>query len=443
MSIEDSDIPVASGEPLLQELASIGKGLDIRHSIRHQHYFNGKLLADVFLGLHEGTYFGSDYELSYGLKLDLTESRRTDDNFSINHFSFASLNEHFDYRIGKFVSKIGTLDYLGNINPLNELQLNYYDETNINLRFAPAWMAQFNWYNNDEATTSLHFKPLNKEEYAINSGFYQYGLNVFIPFLMVNTGNDDLNLVGEKVLLPVYEDNGKAAVSKYLSENWPDTEHSFENSTVGINHLITRDNFIIGFSAFSGLAKIPLIKINPELLNDLASTDSSDKASYIEQYLQNDDNSPIVQMEFERFYQAAAYYETSWNQFGLRGELSYRDKLPLLDRVTNQATLGFGADYRNGFYTSLELQYSYYDKVDAASSVAFWLLELEPWHKDGWEFTFQNVLTAARVKENSIKADLVKLALDKKDLQIAFEYLLHDKQEYAPNSFSMRLKVKF
>jgi len=418
-------------------VAKVWEESEVKTSLYYRNFQNEGYFQDSVFGLTEAIYEADDYTLDLGIGYQNISG----DRVFINHFSYAQEFENFDYKIGKFVTKAGVMDFVSFIDVFNNTRIEYYDDENVNVRFDPAWMAKVDVYPDENSTFGLYLKPYDQTNNVLFGESIQYGLNSVIPFLVTNTGNADLDLVGEQVLLPVYEDNAKPAISQYLMDKLPDEDPRFDNTSVFLNYVITDDNYTFGALYTSAYSSFPIIILDQELIETLKNLDEADKEIYVEDYLSNDENEPIQLVEYFRYNQFALYYESSVGQFGFRGEVSYRDKFPLLNRTTGMFTLGLGVDHQSAFYNNLEVQYSKFDDSDLTAYYLIWLAKSDMIKLDQWELGLQNIVTYASYEDNDILANFSGIRLLRDNYEITIEYLTHSKEEYVSDTASLKLKV--
>lgn len=410
---------------------------EVKTSLYYRNFQNEGYFQDSLFGLTEALYEADDYTLDLGVGYQNIE----DDRIFINHLSYAQEFENFDYKIGKFVTKVGVMDFVSFIDVFNNTRIEYYDDENVNVRFDPSWMAKVDIYPDESSTFGLYVKPYDQTNNVLFGESIQYGLNSVIPFLITNTGNADLDLVGEQVLLPVYEDDAKPVISKYLMDKLPNEDPRIDNTSIFLNFAITDDNYTFGVLHISAYSSFPIIVLDQELISALKNLDEKDKESYIQDYLSKEENEPIKLVEYFRYNQFALYYESSIGQLGVRGEISYRDKFPLLNRTAGMMTLGLGIDHQSSFYNNLEVQYSKFDDSDLSAYYLIWLAKSDMMKFGQWELGLQNIVTYAAYEDNDILANFSGIRFLRDDFEITIEYLTHSKKEYVSDTASFKVKV--
>jgi len=410
---------------------------EVKASLYYRNFENEGYFQDSVFGLAEMLYEGDDDTLDIGIGYQNLEN----DRVFINHLSYAQEFEDFDYKVGKFVTKVGVMDFVSFIDVFNNTRIEYYDDENVNVRFDPTWMAKIDMYPDENSTFGLYLKPYDQTNNVLFGESIQYGLNSVIPFLVTNTGDADLDLVGEQVLLPVYENDAKPAISSYLLDKVPNEDPRFDNTSIFLNYVVTEDNYTFGALHTSAYSSFPIIVLDQELISALRNIAEEDKEAYVEDYLSKDENEPIKLVEYFRYNQFALYYESSVGQFGFRGEFSYRDKFPLLNRTSGMMTFGLGVDHQSAFYNNVELQYSKFDDSDLSAYYLIWLAKSDMMKVGQWELGLQNMVTYAAYEDNDVTANFSGIRLLRDNFEITIEYLTHSKEEYVSDTASLKLKV--
>ncbi len=393
---------------------------------------------DSLFGLTEASYEGDDFVIDAGIAYQNIDNK----GLYLNHLSYAQEHEYYDFKVGKFVSKVGVMDFLSFIDVFNNTRVEYYDDANVNIRYAPSWMAKIDTYPDENTTFGLYIKPYDQSSNLLFGESVQVGLNAVVPHLITHTGNADLDLIGEQVLLPVYENDAKPVVSDYLLDKIPNEDPSLNNTSIFLNFVVTEDDYTFGALHSSAYSSFPTINYDPDLVNAVeALVTDEDKEAYIQNYLADADNDPISNIDYFRYNQFSLYYESFVGQFGYRGEISYRDKFPLLNQTSGMFTVGLGLDHQSAFYNNFEVQYSKFDAVNADAYYLIWLARSEKVKLDEWDVGVQNILTYGAYDNNDLMANLTALQFSVDNLEVTLEYLTHSKQEYVSDTASIKFKV--
>jgi hypothetical protein len=415
-------------------------GALFHRSLEDQTIFNNSTL-----GLIEASYAADSLDFQAGIVYE----NNLDREVRINSLSVKSYhdnqerNKHFDYQIGKFVTKVGVLDYLSLLNNYNIPRVQYYDEANPNVRYAPAWMGRLDIYPNPKATASLILQPFDAEYAALWGRGQQFGLNAVVPYLLTNTGDEDLNLIGNVILVPVYENGAKSALNRYLDSKTEELDSDLYNSSMGVSYLINQHNNTYGVSFINGVSKAPLIKIDQNLLTAIRLLTGDDKQAYLDDFVLQANNEPIKSIEYFRYNQLGLFYETSLDQFGLRGEISYQDKFPLLNELSNLTTFGLGLDHQGWVYNNFEVQYFQFNERDVAAYYGIWSLHFDPVNVGSVKVQLKNTLAYGNFENTTITTTLPSLTFSYQKLDVSLEYLAHSRQEFTPDTASISVKLTF
>ncbi|WP_127470897.1 hypothetical protein [Thiomicrorhabdus aquaedulcis] len=433
-------------EQLKSDTPSWVKEVDVNGALFYRNLEDETIFNDSALGLIEADYAGDTYEVQAGLVYE----NSLESSLKINSLSFKSYhdnavrNQHYDFQLGKFVTKVGVLDYLSLLNTYNIPRVQYYDETNPNLRFVPAWMGKLDIYPDTDSTVSLHLQPFDPEYVALWGRGQQFGLNAVVPYLLTNTGNEDLDLIGNAILVPVYENGAKTALNRYIDSKVQEIDSDMYNSTMGVSYLINQQHNTYGVSFVNGVSKAPLIKIDPNLIAAVGLLVGEDKQAYLDDFVLQADNAPIKSIDYFRYNQAGLFYETTLAQLGLRAEITHQDKFPLLNELSNLTTLGVGIDHKGMVYNNLELQYFNFNERNLAAYYAVWALKLDPFNLGGsWKLHLKNTLAYGKFDNTDIATTLPSVTFSYDTLDIALEYLAHSRQEFTPDTATVAVKLRF
>lgn len=425
--------------PFSSWVEDVAAETEFKTTLIYRNFLDNQYFKDSLLGLTEANYQGDDYSVDVGI----IYRNLTDDKIELNQLSYAYEADNFDFKAGKFVSKIGVMDFLSFVDVLNNTRVEYFDDSNVNIHYKPSWMVKLDTYPDDNTTFGLYLKPYDQDSNTLFGDSIQFGLNSVVPFIVTNTGNSDLDLIGREVLLPAYEDGGaKNATSDYIFEKLPNEDPRFDNTSVFLNFVITEDNYTFGAVHTSAYSALPVFKFDADFESGVGALDAEDKEQYIADYLEDENNEPIEALEYFRYNQFALFYESSIGQVGYRAELSYRDKFPLIYRTSSMVTLGLGVDHQSTFYNNLELQYSKFDTSELDAYYLIWLFKTDSKRFGSWDVSFQNMLTYGVYDTYDVWANFSGVQLELDNYQISLEYLTHSERQYLDNTAAIKFKVQ-
>lgn len=396
---------------------------------------------NLFFGLTEIKYSKKNNEIELGVAYQNT----ADNNLFINNLAFSQEHENIDLKIGKFVSKIGVMDFLSTINTLNNTRIEHYNEPNVNVRYIPAWMAKADIYPDDNSTLNIYVKAYDQANNILLNKSTQFGLNSVLPFFITHSAkNDSLGLISKKVLLPVYERNAKPIISTYLQDKMPNEKPSIDNTSLFLNYSITDNDYTVGTLYTNAYSSLPIVTFDADLVASVDNIiDTNGKEIHVENYLSKPNNEPIKLIESFRYNQMSLYYESFIGQLGYRGEVSYRDKFSLLNKTSGMTTISLGVDQQSSFYTNFELQYSKFEHLAHDVYQMIWLVQSETINVNSWKIHMQNILTYAVYDVNDILANYLAIRFLYDNFEVSTEYLMHSKQEYTSNTFAIKAKITF
>ena len=435
-----------SAQPYIVESSSfsewvdgISEEIEFKTTLIYRNFSDNQYFEDSFLGLTEASYQGDDYSVDAGI----IYRNVTDDKIQLNQLSYAYEADDYDFKAGKFVSKIGVMDFLSFVDVFNNTRVEYFDDSNVNIHYKPSWMVKLDTYPDDNTTFGLYLKPYDQDSNTLFGDSIQFGLNSVVPFLVTNTGNSDLDLIGREVLIPAYEDGGaKNATSDYIFEKLPNEDPRFDNTSLFLNFVITEDNYTFGAVHTSAYSALPIFKFDEDFVSAVGVLDAEDKEQFITDYVEDVNNEPIEALEYFRYNQFALYYESSIGQVGYRAELSYRDKFPLIYRTSSMVTLGLGVDHQSTFYNNLEFQYSKFDSSELDAYYFIWLFKTDSKRFGSWDASFQNMLTYGVYDTYDVWANFSGVQLELDNYQISLEYLTHSERQYLDNTAAIKFKVQ-
>lgn len=411
---------------------------EIKGTIYSQNFTHEKLLQNSTLGLLELKTHTENSDFEIGIAFD-----NIDNEPSINQLSYTEYFDDYEIKIGKFVSKIGVLDFFSSIDIFNTTRIQYYDEESISLRKKASLLGQVNYFIDENNTINLIVAPFDNSRRDFFDRSIGLSLNSVIPFYLVNSGNETIDLIAEPVLLPSYNNGAKQATNNYINSKLPKENLALNTTTFAVNYLSFHNQATFGAVYVNGYSNLPFINIDEQLIAAVENLNRVDQEEYINAYLQKEDNQPIKSIEYFRYNLVAAYIETTWNSLGLRAEISYRDKFPIINSLTEQISVGLGVDHKDKVYNNLEIQYFYIPEQSIRSYYAIWQLRFDTFRVGEWEAYFEQTSTYAAYEKEEVFGFVPSLKFRANNLDISLEYLLHSKQEWVDNVALLSIKAVF
>ena len=347
--------------------------LDLKFTGLHRYMkLNDTELGYTFL-LAEGGVKGEDLNVDIGVSYQ----KYFEPSMHINNVSLSFFDDDYKFKIGKFVSSFGVMDYMTSFDDFNPRRLSFYDEENKNISRYATWMMELTAYVNDEVSISFH---VQKYDDTLNDYFYagNYLLfNTVIPFFLDTAENSNIGLIAREIFAPLYYDHVKPYAEPFIEDMYDMLSPDITNSAVGINLLINADDYTIGALWLNSYSKIPVLKPVDELLEGLEDMLEEDKQQFIQNFLSK--NNINNMLEHVRYNKLGAYFETTVDDVGVRGEFAYRDKTPILNEFSSQYSMALGVDYK-GFmmYNSLEVKGNYLSKFDNGLYQGIWVTNVDP-----------------------------------------------------------------
>jgi len=315
----------------------------------------------------------------------------------INHLYVDYFGENVHVKIGKMVAKVGVLDYFSMLDTLNPIRFEFFDDPKMTIKRIPVWMGQADISPTDNLKISFFVQPYDSK-YQDYSGFYvNYVLNQFIPQHYQEFFQQDP--IGQEIFSPIYTNAISPFLSHDIESKKPSTSLNAKNSTLGFGTEYTGESGKIGFLYFNRYSEVPLIRVDQNLLDAaLKYEDGQSAAQDLTNYIASMDLDPIKQVQGFRYQQVGIYGETTMNSYGIRGEVSFRDKVPLLNHYGSIASFGVAVDHVGpSVYYSLETQYLHLSKYNKNAMIAMLTTKFEPLRWSSFRGHFENRLIAAQV----------------------------------------------
>jgi hypothetical protein len=296
----------------------------------------------------------------------------------INHLSAEYFGEKYHFKIGKIVEKIGVLDYFSVLDTLNPVRLDFFDDSNINIKRVPLWMAHLDYYPADTLKLSFYAQPFDGEHQDYTGHYVNYVLGEFVPQHYDELLNQES--LGTQVFSPLYYNAISPFLAADIESKLPSSSMKPENTSVGFCAEYSDESKKIGFVYFNRYTEIPLIRVDENLLNAAIHYENQESVSedFID-YLASADLDPIKSVEAFRYNQLGVYGETTVGNYGVRAEAGYRDKIPLLNNYGSVSSFGLAVDhFTSSVYYALETQYIHLGHYNKDSFISMFTTKFEP-----------------------------------------------------------------
>lgn len=367
-----------------------------------------------------------------------------DKTLEINRLQLSYFADKYDIKIGQYVTQLGVFDLAAPLNQLNPLRAEYFNDENLYMRRQSTWLGELNIYPNDYSTIKLLVSPYDAKRTSFLDTFTIASLDNAVPYLLNNAATDDVTQrVVDEILLPVYEDSAKPAIYDYIEGKLPEPKFALDTTTAVFNYISYLPEATVGLLYMNAYSAQPIIEIDEDLLTALANIEEENRSEYIADYLAKEDNEPIKSVDYFRYNHLAAYAETNINSIGLRGEIGYRDRFPLINRMTNLVNIGLGIDHAGLVYNNLEIQMAYMPQAHEFAKAAVWQLLSDKYRVGEWQIQFENTATYAAYEGTDISGVIPGLNFNYQDLYLKLKFFHHSKNDFANDFAMLQMKVLF
>ena len=433
----------ASNPPVLNEEIPVddtAEGLDIDFKFTGLHRYmnlNDEDHGYTFL-LTEGEYKGENFNLDLGVSLENYEKS----TFNINNLSVSFLEDNYKIKIGKFVTSLGVMDYLTSYDDLNPRRLSFYNEENKNISRYATWMLEATTYFQDEISLSLHVQKYNDklDDYFYITNYLLF--NNFIPFLLNSGEKSDMQRIAEEVFAPVYDRYGQPVLEPYAENMYDLLPSDIENSAVGMNFLLNADDYTLGALWLNSYSKLPLLKPTEELLEGLEDVIEENKETFIQDYFSK--NNVNTMIEHFRYNKLGVYFETTVDDFGFRGELTYQDKIPVLNELSREYSLALGVDYKGfGMYNSLELKENYISTLEQGFYQGVLVTKLDSIELGFVDLKLENDFYYIKYNGEDYQFLRPSVGFEYKNMEVTLEYYYSSDDTIIDDSFMCLFRMSF
>lgn len=388
--------------------------IDYKFTALHRYFQLVGIKYDYSFALAELGYRGEYFNIEAGLSVaDYFETTK-----EINNLSFTLWDDAYKLKIGKFVTRVGVMDYLTSFEIFNPVRYTFYNDENKNISRYPREMLEANIYvqNDSKLTFYLQKYDDNYDDFFYMGNYVMF--NNFIPFPLNSGGDNDIALIAREVFSPLYYDYAKPHLESFAGNMYDMLSPDIKNSAFGINFLLNSDYFTMGAVWLNSYSKIPVLKPPKELLEGMENLLEEDKESFIKNFLSKANVNTMI--EQFRYNKAGLYFETAIQNFGFRGEFAYEDKTPLLNELSTNTSLALGMDYKGfNMYNSIEFKGNYLSIWDEEFYHGIWVTEADPINLNFFDLS----------------------SIDLK-LKHSFYYVMYDKYDYYFSKPSVSLQYK-
>jgi hypothetical protein len=394
--------------------------------------------------LLESQYHHENYSLEAGFYLE--KFMDSEYQSGLNHLSMKWWNDDFEFKIGKYVTKIGVLDYIPTLDILNPTRVSFYNDKNKNIKKYPKWMAQGDLFVQDDIKLTFFAKEYEDRI----SDYYYMGkhavLDHFIPYFLANLPNQYSNYIGNSAFLPLYNTIFKPMINQSLSYT---TEYAYEmlsddlkHGTFGINALFDIDDISVGIVWFNTYAQIPLLTPTEALRDILLNTDQQELEDSIINYLKGTPlNQLIKPVRYDKF---GIYTEGYIGPFGYRSEFSFQDNYPILDRLGDIYSFAFGMDHKLWrIYNSLEVKCSHIPRFDHNLYQGVLASKLDPIHFNFFDLKLENAIYFIKYGNLNYYFSYPAITLSYNNFDVSLEYYYSSDKAYMEDSFIVKLRMVF
>lgn len=393
--------------------------------------------------LLEGSYLADSYTAEGGLSIS---SSGPDRGAGINHLSVTWFGEDYDFKAGKSVMKLGVLDYMSTLDTVSPYRGAFFDDPNIYIRRIPEWMALFNGYPDDRLRLQGFCQAYDRDRQDLSSIYLRFALDSGLPLYIesLSRQNATAELLNQEIFLPAYHESISPALYDHIRSQYDTKEGRPEQMLFGVTAEYAFESVTAGAVWINRYSEVPLVVLDANFTAAVETFGEGD--AYLDAlygYLEQNDLDPIKGVEGYRYNLWGAYFETTYERYGIRGEVTLRERVPALNRFSGLSTVGVGIDTtREGVYHNLELQWVRLDEY-GVNMFAGILATFFDWERNGpLEWRFSHYLLAGYYgghKEIAVRPELL-LKYEPFELQLQ---LLISRKRSRNNSGIITLGMRF
>lgn len=412
------------------DVTLIGRYVSNKNFYRHEPYF---------FALFESEYEAENFTISGGVGY---QSREKNEELLINHLSFKYFGDNYTFKIGKMVEKAGVMDYFSMLDTFNPSREEFFYDSQLNIKKIPLWMSTVDYFVNDEIKLSVIIQPYDTKHANYRGLYVDYILNQFIPEYYKDVFAQEP--LGQEVFYPVYTNAVTPYLIQDINNKSQDSKIYLDKPSFGFVAEYSDDSKKVGFSYYNRYSEIPLIKVDQNLLDAAIAYDNGENPSEeLVNYLQSADYEPIKSVDEFRYQQYGLYAETTFKSYGIRGEVTYRDKLPLFNSYGSLSSIGFAIDHASDLvYNVLETQYLYLDKYHKSAYISMLRTRFKKHMFSVFSGYFENSLIASKVDTLEEYSIIPSYTISYKQVDLSLQGLV-SKNNTKTNTFSLLLRGRF
>lgn len=388
--------------------------------------------------LLEAQYIADDYTLDAGFSIeDLFKTTP-----QINNLSISFWQDDFSLKMGKYITKVGVMDYLESFDRLNPRRAAFYNDPNPNIRKYPQWMIESSLYLPEERKITFYLQKYDTDPHAyLQLGNYLL-FHDFIPALFgSDSQNDTINFIAQEVFQPSYENSVLPITDSYIEESYGLLPDTLKNSTFGMDFLLYSDQFNLGAIWINTYSKIPQLKPSDELIELIENTEIENREETLREYI--DEHNIGNLLRHFRYNKAGFYAEGSLGELGIRSEISYQDKYAFIDRISPSYSIAIGADHKGWMYNSLEFKRSYFRDLHASLYQGVVFSQFEPFSLYGMHLNLQHEYFYLKLAGQDYSFSKPSVKISYKNLDLTLEYLHISDNPYIKNSVIWLIRTQF
>jgi hypothetical protein len=338
----------------------------------------------------EGNYLADSYTAEAGIAISSSGSEK---GVGINHLSVTWYGDDYDLRAGKSVVKLGVLDHMSTLDTVSPYRGAFFDDPNVYIRRIPEWMAAVNYYYDDRLQLKGLLQAYDRSRQDLSSFYLRFVLDSGLPLYMESLSRQTpaAEALTREIFLPVYNESISPALYEHIRSKYDGDDGQVDQMLVGVTAEYVFDTVTAGAVWVNRYGEVPLVVLDENLT--AAAEAYGNGEAYLDaiyDYLEQNDLDPIKGMEGYRYNMWGAYFETTYETFGIRGEVTLRDKVPALSRFSTLSTVGLGIDTKSrGAYHNLEFQWVRLGEYDV-NMLAGILATFYDWERRGaleWRFS--------------------------------------------------------